>query len=159
VAPGDIYTLLLKGKDKSGKNFESNPDQAESEIPIVDIGGGQLSFKMNTLQFAIGKAEVNTNSFVLLDRVAAILKKYSWYSVKVQGHTDNVGAAADNQALSQKRAEAVSGYLSGRDIKLKDRLSSEGIGMGKPVAENNTDGGRAKNRRVEFVLTKMPLKD
>lgn len=159
VPGGDVFTAKLKGKDKSGKEFESNPDQAESEIAIVDIGGGQLSFKMSTLQFDIGKADLKTNCFVLLDRVAAILKKYSWYSVKIQGHTDNVGGEADNKALSQKRAESVSAYLSKKDDKIKERVAAEGIGPGKPVADNATESGRAKNRRVEFILTKIPLKE
>ncbi|MBN8215236.1 MAG: OmpA family protein [Spirochaetes bacterium] len=159
VPGGDVFTAKLKGKDKSGKDFESNPDQAESEIAIIDIGGGQLSFKMSTLQFDIGKADLKTNCYVLLDRVAAILKKYSWYSVKIQGHTDNVGGEAENKALSQKRAESVSAYLSAKDAKIKERVAAEGIGPGKPVADNATESGRAKNRRVEFILTKIPLKE
>lgn len=159
VPGGDVFTLKLKGKDKSGKEFESNPDQSESEIEIVDLGGGKLSFKMSTFQFDIGKADLKPASYVLLDRVGAILKKYAWYTVAIQGHTDNVGTPADNLALSKKRAESVSTYLSAKDAKVASRVSSEGLGQTKPVADNGTEIGRAKNRRVEFLLTKIPLKE
>lgn len=159
VPGGDVFTAKLKGKDKSGKDFESNPDQTESEIEIVDLGGGKLSFKMSTFQFDIGKADLKPASYVLLDRVGAILKKYAWYTVAIQGHTDNVGSAADNLALSKKRAESVSTYLSGKDAKVASRVSAEGLGQTKPVADNGNEAGRAKNRRVEFLLTKIPLKE
>ncbi len=68
----------------------------------------------------------------------------------VEGHTDNVGGDAFNRTLSDKRANAVKTYLVGKGIEAA-RLSASGMGMSKPVAQNETEAGRAQNRRVELV--------
>ena len=81
------------------------------------------------------------------------LKKSSTIEVEIQGHTDNVGKDASNQTLSENRAAAVMEYLAqhGAD---KKRIKSKGYGKKKPITTNDTDDGRQKNRRVEFVITK-----
>ena len=68
----------------------------------------------------------------------------------VEGHTDNVGAAVGNQALSAKRAQAVVAWLTAHGI-AASRLTAKGWGQSKPVADNTSEDGRAKNRRVELV--------
>ena len=70
--------------------------------------------------------------------------------LSVEGHTDNVGAAAANQTLSEKRTQAVVSWLTGHDVAAV-RLKSKGWGQTKPVADNDTEEGRGKNRRVELV--------
>ena len=70
--------------------------------------------------------------------------------LRVEGHTDNVGAAAANQALSEKRAQAVKAWLVNHGVGT-DRLVAKGLGDTKPVEDNSTDEGRAKNRRVELA--------
>lgn len=70
--------------------------------------------------------------------------------LRVEGHTDNQGAAAANQALSETRAQAVVAWLTGRGVSAS-RLTTAGLGQTRPVADNATDAGRAKNRRVELV--------
>jgi OmpA-OmpF porin, OOP family len=72
--------------------------------------------------------------------------------VEVQGHTDNVGTDAYNQRLSEDRAAAVVAWLNQHQVK-SDRLTSQGYGNTRPVADNNTDEGRARNRRVEIANT------
>ena len=71
--------------------------------------------------------------------------------VGIEGHTDNVGNAAANQALSARRAEAVKAYLVGKGI-AADRLTATGYGQERPVADNSTINGRAENRRVDFTF-------
>ena len=71
--------------------------------------------------------------------------------VRIEGHTDNVGNAAYNKKLSQQRAQAVVSWLIGHGI-AKDRLTSEGVGMDRPMTSNATEAGRAVNRRVEFHI-------
>lgn len=99
-----------------------------------------------------------TNSDALLDEstptlkeIAAMLASHDALSLTIEGHTDNVGAAAANQALSERRAAAVKAALVGRFDVNADRLATQGFGAAKPAAPNVTAEGRAANRRVELV--------
>ena len=90
----------------------------------------------------------------LLDDVATTLKKHQeLLLLEVQGHTDNKGGKFYNQALSAKRADAVRNALIKRGVAAA-RLRSKGYGQDKPVASNDTEGGRATNRRVQFAIVK-----
>lgn len=71
--------------------------------------------------------------------------------VKIQGHTDNIGNASENLLLSRERAKSVRDYLVSKNVST-NRLSHEGFGQSKPIADNKTEEGRAKNRRTEFVI-------
>ena len=82
----------------------------------------------------------------------SILKSDPAIMVVIEGHTDNAGDAAKNKALSQKRADACKKYLTDKGI-AAENLSSFGFGPDKPVADNKTPQGKAKNRRVEFKLS------
>ena len=101
-----------------------------------------------------------TNSFNLkleakqkLDAYADYMKKHPQVKVKITGYTDDRGAAAYNQQLSEKRAKAVKQYLESQGIEA-NRVTAEGKGEANPVADNNTREGRAKNRRVELEIQK-----
>ena len=83
-------------------------------------------------------------------RVAKLMQEKPELNFEVQGHCDNTGSDSVNDPLSQKRAEAIVAALVGQGIS-KDRLTAVGKGSHEPVADNGTDEGRAKNRRVEFV--------
>jgi OOP family OmpA-OmpF porin len=85
-----------------------------------------------------------------VDEITKLLEKDPSLKLTIEGHTDNVGDSAHNKALSQQRADAVMGLLLAGGI-VKDRLNAVGLGDAKPVADNQDDTGRAKNRRVELV--------
>ena len=85
-----------------------------------------------------------------LDRIAALLKAKADWKLTIEGHTDSTATAAHNQQLSQRRAEAVRAYLQKAGIE-GARLKAVGLGATKPVAGNETEIGRAQNRRVELV--------
>ena len=85
-----------------------------------------------------------------LGEVAKLLKENADLKLRVEGHTDNVGKSKDNLELSKKRAAAVKDWLSENGVEAS-RLATEGFGDKKPVADNSTEEGRAKNRRVELV--------
>ncbi len=99
--------------------------------------------------FDFDKSGVKPAAFDYLDHVAEIMKSYPNLHVQIQGHTDNVGSKAYNDALSIRRAQAVKTYLIDKGIQA-ERLSLEGFGFSKPVASNSTAEGRALNRRVEL---------
>ncbi|GAA0543176.1 hypothetical protein GCM10009415_26640 [Chitinophaga japonensis] len=105
---------------------------------------------IENLEFETGKASIKPSSYGPLDRVAELLKTKN-FSLKLAGHTDNVGAAASNMRLSKERAESVKQYLVGRGAN-PSRIEATGYGETQPIATNKTAAGRQKNRRVEFTL-------
>ncbi|MEP7254154.1 MAG: OmpA family protein [Ferruginibacter sp.] len=101
--------------------------------------------------FATGSAKLLAKSFPKLNDVVSILKENPSYQVNIDGHTDNVGKDEMNQTLSDNRAASVKAYLVSKGIDAS-RLTSTGYGESKPIADNKTATGRAKNRRVEMAL-------
>jgi outer membrane protein OmpA-like peptidoglycan-associated protein len=115
-----------------------------------DARGTILS--MSDILFDFGKATLKQELKDNLTEVAAILKTLLAESnVEVEGHTDNVGKEEANKILSEQRAKAVMDHLISRGVEAS-RLESVGYGLTRPVADNSTDEGRAKNRRVELVI-------
>jgi len=90
-------------------------------------------------------------SQVELDKVVQLLQDNPTVKVQLEGHTDNVGSAADNLKLSENRAKAAVAYISSKGIDPK-RLTSKGFGATKPIADNKTEEGRAQNRRTELKV-------
>lgn len=101
--------------------------------------------------FSTGSSKLLAKSFSKLNDVVSILNENPSYKVNIDGHTDNTGKADKNQILSEKRAASVKAYLVSKGID-ESRLTSTGYGQDKPVADNKTAAGRAKNRRVEMTL-------
>jgi outer membrane protein OmpA-like peptidoglycan-associated protein len=105
-----------------------------------------------TIQFDFSSSRVSEDSRSVLDELAAALTSHPEIKkVRIEGHTDNSGDSPHNLALSKKRAAAVLKYLVNQGID-EDRLISEGYGDTKPIASNDSEDGRAKNRRVAFVI-------
>jgi OOP family OmpA-OmpF porin len=110
------------------------------------------------VEFEFGSARLKldpeSKTVPALDEAAALLTNHPELEVEIQGHTDNVGSDAYNLELSQKRAEAVRDYLIDVHMIEPVRLIARGYGESKPVASNDTEADRAKNRRVDFVILK-----
>src|SRR5207248_3551213 len=102
------------------------------------------------INFDTGKATIQADSGAVLQQIAALMQQNPALKLRVEGHTDNVGAAAANQTLSQKRAQSVVAWLTAHGV-AATRLAAAGFGATKPGADNSTEDGRAKNRRVELV--------
>ena len=102
------------------------------------------------VRFATSKADILPESKPVLDQMIALLKENPTLKVSIEGHTDNAGDAKANKALSLRRATSVVMALKAAGI-APDRLTAAGWGSEKPVADNTTEAGRAKNRRVELV--------
>lgn len=108
-----------------------------------------LEFAVQAVEFDFGKATLRNESFDILNRIADIMKRYPEYELRISGFTDNVGAASRNRDLSERRARSCYEYLSTRNVPVS-RMSYVGMGEERPIADNNTESGRSKNRRVEF---------
>jgi outer membrane protein OmpA-like peptidoglycan-associated protein len=100
--------------------------------------------------FDTGSDNIRAESTPTLKEMVSMLEEHPDLSLTIEGHTDNVGNAQANLALSAKRAEAVKAYLVGKGVSA-DRLSTKGLGATKPAAPNTTEEGRQQNRRVELV--------
>ena len=109
-------------------------------------------FDFDRLLFDTGKATLQASSKEQLDNVANILKAYPKVKIKIGGYTDNTGDKAGNMTLSSARATTVMTSLVDAGID-KSRLSAEGYGDANPIAENTTEDGRARNRRISLRVT------
>jgi OOP family OmpA-OmpF porin len=103
------------------------------------------------IEFESGKATLADSGKAILDQMSAVLLRLKDKKVQVIGHTDNAGSRAGNLSLSQARAEAVKAYVMGRGVN-PDMVSVSGEGPDRPVADNRTAEGRARNRRIEFKV-------
>jgi outer membrane protein OmpA-like peptidoglycan-associated protein len=105
--------------------------------------------------FAFNKANILPKSDALLDNVAMVLNKFPQVrKIRIEGHTDDVGSAAKNQVLSEKRAKSVYDAMVKRNVD-KNRLESAGFGMTRPLAQGKDEVSRELNRRVEFIVVEM----
>ena len=118
-----------------------------SEIPAGAAAVEHVARPVSGRQFEIthGAARVRVGA------VAAVLREYNQTVVEVAGHTDNIGGQAFNQGLSERRAAAVADYLSTRGVQ-SARIGTRGFGETQPIATNETEEGRAANRRVEIKI-------
>ena len=142
---GEIYTLHVIDEEAMAQQIEMSADVMAAELAKT----GKVTLR--SIQFDTAKATLKPESSSMLDQVVALLKQDQSLKLEVQGHTDNVGAAAANLKLSQDRAAAVKDYLVTTGGIAAARLTTAGFGDTKPVAPNTTDEGRAQNRRVELV--------
>jgi outer membrane protein OmpA-like peptidoglycan-associated protein len=123
----------------------------------IDVSRDGDVIKLNLpdgVTFDFGKANLKSQFYPALDNVASTLAEYNQTIVEVSGHTDSVGSDAANQTLSVQRANSVGNYLIGKGL-VRQRFEIVGFGETRPVASNDTDSGRALNRRVEIRV--VPL--
>jgi len=163
------WTILYDRQDVSftahftqnGRNLWATLFKGEfNEIRVADTGavnkdmGRDLKTNCHVaiygVLFDFNKSTLQPASDPVLQQVLDLLKKNPAQKIEVQGHTDNVGGDAYNQTLSEARAKAIVAWLTQRGI-AGDRLTAKGLGKTRPVADNATDAGRAKNRRVEIA--------
>lgn len=122
-------------------------------IPIKQIDRGVLIvMPVERVAFDFGKATITAvEAHEFLDRVGAILKDKTTARIVLEGHTDNLGTRPLNQTLSEERAATVRRELARRGVD-DPRMSTAGFAFDKPVAPNDTEGGRKENRRVELII-------
>jgi OmpA-OmpF porin, OOP family len=121
---------------------------AASEQGVLDA-----ALANRIIEFESSKATLTESGKEILDQMAAALMKLKGVRVEVIGHTDNAGSRAGNLSLSQARAEAVKAYVAGRGIN-GEQIAVSGEGPDRPVADNRTADGRARNRRIEFKVVR-----
>lgn len=151
------FTVNRQGYLFFSKLYELSRERPDStyrmDIPLEPIAlNATVIFK--NIRFETNSFKLLPVSLVELDKLLQLLNENPKIKVQVSGHTDNVGSPAENLKLSNNRAKAVADYLISKGIDAS-RLSWKGFGESKPVADNKTDEGRAKNRRTEFTIVGM----
>lgn len=154
---GDKYEIFILGfKDSTsyivldipattGNAYYKNPFKVDIQfIPAK-------SFILEDCNFETGKADLQEESFAVLDELVAYLVRKEDERIEIGGHTDNVGSAKSNLILSEARANTVMNYLISKGID-PGRLTAKGYGFSVPVADNKTADGRAQNRRTEVKI-------
>jgi outer membrane protein OmpA-like peptidoglycan-associated protein len=114
--------------------------------------GAPKTFVFDHMNFESATTQLTPDSTQTLQNLALVMKAYPNANFQIVGHTDNTGTADANQKLSQDRADAVKASLANSGISA-DRLTTAGFGQDKPIASNDTEDGRAKNRRIELTVT------
>jgi outer membrane protein OmpA-like peptidoglycan-associated protein len=130
-------------------------NRLNAALPTRDSDRGLIS-EVGGVQFATGTAETNGSGRESLSRFSGIVASYPGLRFNVEGHTDSVGSAATNSELSLRRAMAVRDYLIGQGVPASS-IDVAGHGLSMPIGDNSTADGRARNRRVEIVISGGPL--
>jgi outer membrane protein OmpA-like peptidoglycan-associated protein len=118
-------------------------------VRIVDEG---ITITLEDIQFEPDSAILMQSEQVKLDKIAEILKRYPERDILIGGHTALAGTAESRILLSQERAAAAADYLIETEIRTADRIVVQGYGAERPLADNQTEEGRRKNRRVEITI-------
>jgi outer membrane protein OmpA-like peptidoglycan-associated protein len=152
VVGGTAGVLVGRKMDKQAQKIENEVPGAEVEriddaivVTFDENKGGGVYFDTN-------KYNINSNSQQTLDKLANVFKEYRDTNILVVGHTDNVGEDSYNMTLSKNRAYAVSNYFINNRGILSSRINVNWFGESKPMADNSSATGRAKNRRVNIVI-------
>ncbi len=155
VSTGKTFRVARRGTDGF---FYFEILTVENKIPDTQIQlkkeeAEKVMKAMASLEFDFGKDVIRTSSMDGLDSLAELLDQNSTWRLKLSGHTDNVASMQYNMKLSEKRVEAIKKYLVKKGI-AQDRIVLKWYGPTKPIAPNDTEEGKQKNRRVEFLIIK-----
>ncbi|HVM38571.1 MAG TPA: OmpA family protein [Sphingomicrobium sp.] len=149
LAPGAVYDYVAR------QELELRRQTAGTGVDVIRSGERLLLRLPATLTFDVGRAEIKPQALSTLTEIGLTLKRFDQSLVDVLGHTDATGTPAANQALSQRRADAVAAHLRSRGV-AAGRLGTRGFGSTYPIGDETTEQGRALNRRVEIKL--VPLR-
>ena len=150
------YLLTIKGEDivyqstyVAAKDSITAPViKLEMEVQPIEVG---MHYRLHNIYFAFNSADILSSSQKVLDEFIVFLNDHPTMTISIEGHTDNVGSDEFNLILSENRAKAVYNYLVNNGIDA-NRLQYKGFGETSPIATNETEEGRAMNRRTEFVI-------
>ncbi len=138
-----------------GNQMDKQAEEIKDKVPeakVERVGEGIVVELSSQILFGFDQADLSTQAKSNLDQLVNILNEYPDTDIELQGHTDSSGSEAYNQTLSERRAGAVSSYLASKGIN-NTRLNIKGFGETMPKYDNDSEEGRAQNRRVEFLIT------
>jgi len=149
IVGGVAGNVIGRNMDKQAKEIKETLPGAEVER----VGEGiKVTMKENMVNFGFDSSNLTSVAMANLDKLAEVLKNNPDTNINIYGHTDSKGTDQYNLSLSDRRAAAVKTYLVSKGI-AASRMLTMGVGEKEPIATNDTDAGRAQNRRVEFAIT------
>jgi len=138
-----------------GREMDKQAAEIEQTVPdakVERVGEGIVVEFSSAVLFGFDQSDLSAEAKANLDKLVKVLNTYPDTNIEVQGHTDSKGSETYNQNLSVKRATSVSDYLAANQI-TSSRITTKGFGETLPEYDNETEEGRAQNRRVEFLIT------
>jgi len=143
-------------KEKSGlqqekSDLQSRLQGALSQVADTRESARGLIVNLPDILFDLGQANLKTEAKYVISQLSGILLLMPDLNLRIEGHTDSTGTPSGNLRLSQKRADSVFDFISGQGI-TATRMTTAGYGQDKPIADNTTNEGRKKNRRVEIII-------
>ncbi len=153
---GKNYGIYVKADDYLfySENFDINQEEGYQDV-VMDIKMKEIEkdekIILKNIFYETGKFKIREESYGELQKIIDFMNGHPSVKIEISGHTDNVGSASFNKTLSQKRADQVVAYILSKGIE-KNRIHSIGYGLEKPIAPNDTEEGRKKNRRTEFKI-------
>jgi outer membrane protein OmpA-like peptidoglycan-associated protein len=141
----------LAGNYMDKQEAQLRQQMAGTGVEVVRMGDNLTLSMPGNVTFAFDSAKLNPQFDPVLDKLAQTLSEYNKTVIQIAGHTDSTGSHAYNMKLSEERANSVKTYLTGRGVPA-NRLVTIGAGPDYPIASNDTEEGRAKNRRVEITI-------
>ncbi len=153
AAQGDAAKAQAEAEKAKAEAEDLKRQMADLQAKATDRG---MVMTLGDVLFSTGQADLKPGAMERLSKLAAFMLRFPNRAVVIEGHTDSVGSASLNQALSQRRADAVKAYLISQSV---PAASVTTIGKGKdvPVADNTTASGRQQNRRVEIIIANPPM--
>jgi outer membrane protein OmpA-like peptidoglycan-associated protein len=152
TAQAEIIESVRMDKDKMAEEINHDIDQLgieDTSVRIVDEG---ITITLEDIQFQADSAILMPSEQQKLDKIAEILNRYPDRDILIGGHTALAGTAEGRLLLSQERAAATADYLIGKQVRTPDRVVIQGYGAERPLADNSTQEGMRKNRRVEITI-------
>jgi outer membrane protein OmpA-like peptidoglycan-associated protein len=146
-------SALTRRQDRETAVKEIGTDLGERNGTVMLTAAGEIVLQVHGLQFGIGSAQLKSGQSALIDKLAAAIKRFPGAALRVEGHTDDTGTRAANVELSEKRASVVAQAIAQRLQVEAATIATAGYGPDRPVASNGTDEGRARNRRIDVVIT------
>ena len=150
VEQGSSIVIEKHYSNDEQRGYIKNVRIAKGAVPLYDRMMSDGKFITYGITFDVGKATIKPESMGEINRIVQLMNENPDLKFSVEGHTDSTGNPTSNQTLSEQRSQAIVAKLVELGI-AQDRLTAVGKGQNSPIADNNTDEGRAKNRRVEFV--------
>jgi outer membrane protein OmpA-like peptidoglycan-associated protein len=138
-----------------GREMDKQAEEIRKNVPdarVERVGEGIVVEFSSNILFGFDRTDLSPEARANLDKLVTVLNTYPDTDIEIQGHTDSRGSESYNQTLSERRATTVSSYLANNGIN-RNRLNIRGFGEEVPKYDNETEEGRAQNRRVEFLIT------